>query len=102
MKQLGRNLLEPMWDEDERDSPRAEPVAIPRGEPTQSVCQGCRERPDRLCAACGAPASIWTEAGDGRHAVAWCATCHAVLVSGRPANAPPLEYLFAGEPAATA
>ena len=59
----------------------------------QPTCHGCLEKPDRDCAACGAPASFWTEAGDGRHAVAWCATCHDELVAGRPANAQPLEYL---------
>jgi hypothetical protein len=65
---------------------------------SQGGCQGCRARPDRACAACGAPASIWTEAGDGRHAVAWCAACHELLLSGRPENAQPLTYLPAREP----
>jgi hypothetical protein len=64
----------------------------------QGGCQGCRARPDRACAACGVPASIWTEAGDGRHAVAWCAACHELLLSGRPENAQPLQYLPAREP----
>jgi hypothetical protein len=61
-------------------------------------CQGCLERPDRLCAACGAPARVWTEAGDRRHAVAWCRACHDALVSQRPPNAPPLVYLPISQP----
>jgi len=59
----------------------------------QPTCHGCLDKPDRACASCGAPASVWTEAGDGRHAVAWCAACHNELVAGRPANAQPLVYL---------
>lgn len=69
---------------------------------SQPTCHGCRERPDRDCAACGAPASVWTEAGDDRHAVAWCAACHAELVCGRPANAQPLTYLPSGAPVTAA
>lgn len=68
----------------------------------QHGCTGCRERPDLHCAACGAPASVWTEAGDGRHAVAWCARCLALLLSGRPESAEPLVYLFAEVPAVSA
>lgn len=68
----------------------------------QHGCTGCRERPDRQCAACGAPASVWTEAGDGRHAVPWCVRCHALLLSGRPETADPLVYLFAERSAASA
>ena len=63
------------------------------------MCEGCRDRRDLDCAACGAPAAYWTEAGDGKHAVAWCQQCHALLVSGRPENAPPLVYLPSIEPA---
>jgi hypothetical protein len=59
----------------------------------QPTCHGCLNKPDYECAACGAPASMWTEAGDGRHAVAWCATCHDELVAGRPINAQALIYL---------
>lgn len=66
------------------------------GDAHQAACAGCRERRDKACAACGARASLWTEAGDGRHAVAWCAACHDLLVSGRPANAQPLAYLPTG------
>jgi hypothetical protein len=68
----------------------------------QAVCQGCLDRPDRLCAACGAPATIWTEAGDGRHAVAWCTACHELLLSGRPSTAEPLVYLSMGRVRASA
>ena len=57
------------------------------------MCEGCRVRRDTNCACCGARASIWTEAGDGKHAVAWCAACHDLLLSGRPENATPLDYL---------
>lgn len=63
------------------------------GDTQHASCSGCRDRRDRACAACGAPASIWTDAGDGRHAVAWCEACHHLLMSGRPANAQPLVYL---------
>ncbi len=63
------------------------------GAPSHAACEGCLLRPDRACAVCGALASVWTEAGDGRHAVAWCAPCHDLLLSGRPASAPPLVYL---------
>ena len=79
-----------------------------RGMPLQSgevnavTCHGCLHRPDRECVACGAPASVWTDACDGRHSVAWCATCHALLLSGRPATAAPLIYLFTTETAASA
>jgi hypothetical protein len=59
----------------------------------QPTCHGCLTKPDSECAACGAPASVWTEAGDGRHSVAWCVACHDELVSGRPANAQALVYL---------
>lgn len=76
--------------------------AITGGEGTQATCLGCLDRPDRACAACGARASMWTEAGDGRHTVAWCAACHELLLSGRPANAQPLVYLNFGAARATA
>lgn len=59
----------------------------------QPTCHGCLQKPDHDCAICGAPATVWTEAGDGRHAVAWCARCHDELLAGRPANAQPLVYL---------
>jgi hypothetical protein len=59
----------------------------------QPTCHGCLDKPDRECAACGAPAAVWTEAGDGRHSVAWCAACHDELVAGRPTNAQPLIYM---------
>lgn len=72
------------------------------GESSQVTCHGCLDRPDRDCAACGARASVWTEAGDGRHAVAWCAACHELLLSGRPANAQPLVYLNRSAARATA
>ena len=92
MNQLGRSPLLMMEPEDgERVRKRSE--AALANEASQSVCAGCLDRPDRECAACGAPASIWTQAGDGRHAVAWCAACHTLLLSGRPSSAAPLEYL---------
>jgi hypothetical protein len=78
------------------------PAERPANEAGQHGCTGCLGRPDRLCAACGALASIWTEAGDRRHAVAWCARCHASLMSGRPESAEPLVYLFTEMPAASA
>lgn len=59
----------------------------------QPSCHGCLDKPDYECAACGAPASVWTEAGDGRHSVAWCAACHRDLITGRPINAQALVYL---------
>jgi hypothetical protein len=77
--------------QDERE--RAWPSASPAADMSHATCQGCRTRPDRECAACGAPASIWTEAGDGRHAVPWCDACHELLLSGRPTSAKPLVYL---------
>ncbi len=67
------------------------------GASSHATCEGCLLRPDRACAVCGAPASVWTDAGDGRHAVAWCAPCHDLLLSGRPASAPPLVYLSVRE-----
>jgi hypothetical protein len=69
------------------------------GESNSIMCEGCRLRRDAQCAACGARASVWTEAGDGKHAVAWCARCHGLLLSGRPENAPPLVYLSIAEAA---
>ncbi len=84
----------------ERD--RMAPGASTAADVSQGGCQGCRARPDRACAACGAPTSIWTEAGDGRHAVAWCAACHELLLSVRPENAQPLRYLPAREPVTAA
>lgn len=71
-------------------------------EASQALCSGCLDRPDPDCAACGAPATVWTEAGDGRHAVAWCAGCHALLLSGRPPAAAPLVYLTLPSPAPAA
>lgn len=89
-----------------RDSADAAKTGRPRlfigpgeGESNTIMCEGCRVRRDTMCAACGARASVWTEAGDGKHAVAWCAECHDLLLSGRPANAQPLEYLPVSEQA---
>jgi len=111
MNQLGRSQLltiEP--DLDERDQREEREFVASRGrkrseaalvnEASQALCSGCLDRPDPDCAACGAPATVWTEAGDARHAVAWCAACHALLLSGRPATAAPLVYLTIPAPAA--
>jgi hypothetical protein len=78
-------------------------AAGPIGEAaSQATCQGCLDRPDRACVACGAPATIWTDAGDGRHAVAWCGPCHELLLSGRPSSAQPLIYLEVAAPVGAA
>jgi hypothetical protein len=69
------------------------------GESPSIMCEGCRSRRDMECACCGRRASVWTEAGDGKHAVAWCAACHDLLLSGRPENAQPLAYLPLAEAA---
>jgi hypothetical protein len=97
MKHLQRSQMDLLFAAYEEARPGADPA-----EGGQVGCQGCRQRPDRACAACGALASIWTEAGDGRHAVAWCAACHELLLSGRPANAQPLAYLRESRVVATA
>ena len=88
MEQLRNSQIETMIVARDHVAPGAGTADV-----SQGGCQGCRARPDRACAACGAPASIWTEAGDGRHAVAWCAACHELLLSGRPETAQPLQYL---------
>lgn len=68
-------------------------VRLGEGESNAIMCEGCRTRRDTMCAACGARARVWTEAGDGKHAVAWCVACHDLLLSGRPETAQPLNYL---------
>ena len=103
MNQLGRGQQLMMVDEPEREErPRKRSEAALAIEASQAVCAGCLDRPDRECAACGASACVWTGAGDGRHAVAWCAACHALLLSGRPATAAPLVYLTIPAPAPAA
>ena len=91
-------------DEEERQEhlearARKRSAAALANEASQALCSGCLDRPDRECAACGAPASVWTDAGDGRHAVAWCEACHMMLLSGRPAAAAALVYLHLPESA---
>lgn len=87
----------PQLQHDQQESAREEHehswLGANHADTSHATCLECRARPDRACAACGAPARIWTEAGDGRHAVAWCAACHELLLSGRAESAPALVYL---------
>ena len=95
-----RQSGEPREPREHRGRKRSE--AALANEASQALCSGCLDRPDPDCAACGAPATVWTEAGDGRHAVAWCAGCLALLLSGRPPAAAPLVYLTLPSPAPAA
>jgi hypothetical protein len=56
----------------------------------------CLKKPDRECAACGAPTQVVLAAG--AHAMALCHQCLAVALDGRRADQPPLVYLWGGPP----
>ncbi len=94
MKQLQHSEMTALFAMRERVEPGASTAATVG----PAECQGCLDRPDRLCAACGALARIWTDAGDRRQAIAWCLACHEELLSQRPSNAAPLVYLPISQP----